>query len=434
MANLSQQKRQRMMNFLSKLKEEHKDDDSVLIALGEIESELNAKKYGLVWEEHEEAVDVMIKDNIPVFTECTDKEICPLNNGIYNFLLEGDNLHSLKLLEKTHKGRIDVIYIDPPYNTGKNDFIYDDVFIDNDDTFKHSKWISFMYERLKIAYNLLSDSGIIFISINDVEYAQLKMLCDEIFDESNYQVTFHLQVRYSDKNVSTEDKTFKPLMEYVLMYSKDSTKFSANQETVDYGLEKFCYKINELTSGTSFNVGSQQVIVFKKGEWEIQKTEGTLEGLKETWITGSIYTTMSYGQVFRTVIEPRIEIDGLGCLYKIIGRGDDGLGYRYYTNPQKKTATKGKMYSGVPLNKAQVFKQGNAPQKKIPIINIFDFSSDFGNIRHEGGIGFNSGKKPIKMISQLLNYSPNKDAIVLDFCGQRINWPCCIKAKQCRWW
>ena len=117
MANISQQKRQRMMKFLSKLKEEHKDDDSVLIALGEIEAELNAKKYGLIWEEHEEAVDVMMKDNIPVFTECADKKINASDSENYNFLLEGDNLHSLRLLEKTHKGRVDVIYIDPPYNS-----------------------------------------------------------------------------------------------------------------------------------------------------------------------------------------------------------------------------------------------------------------------------------------------------------------------------
>ena len=133
MANLSQQKRQRMMEFLSKLKEEHKDDDSVLIALGEIEAELNAKKYGLVWEEHEETVDVMMKDNIPVFTECKDKEIAASDSDTYNFLLEGDNLHSLYLLEKTHKGRVDVIYIDPPYNTKNKDFIYDDCKIGEDD-------------------------------------------------------------------------------------------------------------------------------------------------------------------------------------------------------------------------------------------------------------------------------------------------------------
>lgn len=110
--NLSQKKRQRMLEFLAQLREEHKDDDSTLTAIGEIENELNSKKYGLVWESHEEAVDVKMQTHIPVFTEDTEKELTAVTDSDYNFLLEGDNLHSLYLLEKTHKGRIDVIYID----------------------------------------------------------------------------------------------------------------------------------------------------------------------------------------------------------------------------------------------------------------------------------------------------------------------------------
>ena len=187
MANLTQQKRQRMLEFLQTIREEHKDDDDVLIAIGEIESELNAKKYGLVWEHHEEAVDIQMRDNIPIFTECTDKEINASADGVYNFILEGDNLHSLRLLEKTHSGKIDLIYIDPPYNTGGSDFIYDDAFVDNTDTFRHSKWLSFMATRLGRAKELLSPEGLIFISIDDNEVAQLKLLCDEIFGANNFR-------------------------------------------------------------------------------------------------------------------------------------------------------------------------------------------------------------------------------------------------------
>lgn len=186
MANLSQQKRERMLAFLNKVKEEHKDDDETLIALDEIENELNSKKYGLVWEKHEEEVDRMMQDNIPVFTEVKEREIKATDENSYNFLLEGDNLHSLKLLEKTHAGKIDVIYIDPPYNTGNQDFIYDDAFIDKNDGYSHSKWLSFMSERLEIAKRLLSDDGVIFISIDDNEQAQLKLLCDSIFGEDNF--------------------------------------------------------------------------------------------------------------------------------------------------------------------------------------------------------------------------------------------------------
>lgn len=186
MANLSKMKRERMLAFLDTIREEHKDDDDVLRALGEIESALNSKKYGLVWEKHEEAVDIQMQDNIPVFTEVADKEISSMPNEGYNFLLEGDNLHSLRLLEKTHRGKIDVIYIDPPYNTKNKDFIYDDVFVDGTDGYRHSKWISFMAERLNMAEKLLSDRGCIFVSIDDNEQAALKMLCDEIFGEDKF--------------------------------------------------------------------------------------------------------------------------------------------------------------------------------------------------------------------------------------------------------
>lgn len=217
MANLSQQKRQRMLGFLQTIREEHKDDDDVLIALGEIESELNAKKYGLVWEQHEEAVDVQMQNNIPVLTECIDKEISADPNGVYNFLLEGDNLHSLRLLEKTHAGRIGLIYIDPPYNTGSKDFIYDDAFVDKTDAFSHSKWLSFMEQRLQIARNLLSETGTIFISIDDNEQAPLKLLCDEIFSEDCFVGDIAWQRAYSPRN---DSKGISNEKEHILVYSK----------------------------------------------------------------------------------------------------------------------------------------------------------------------------------------------------------------------
>ena len=185
MSNLSKIRRDKMIEFLETLKEQHSDDES-LIAINQIEKELVSKRYGLVWEEHEETVDVMMRENIPVFTEVKEYEISIAEGEGYNFLLEGDNLHSLHLLEKTHKGKVDVIYIDPPYNTGNKDFVYEDAYLDVNDGFRHSKWLSFMNERLIIAKNLLSKEGAIFISIDANEFAQLKLLCDSIFGESNF--------------------------------------------------------------------------------------------------------------------------------------------------------------------------------------------------------------------------------------------------------
>ena len=220
MANLSQQKRERMLAFLNKVKEEHKDDDEMLVALDEIENELNSKKYGLVWEKHEEEVDRMMQDNIPVFTEVKEREIKATDENSYNFLLEGDNLHSLKLLEKTHAGKIDVIYIDPPYNTGKKDFIYDDAFIDKTDGYAHSKWLSFMSERLEIAKRLLSEEGVIFISIDDNEQAQLKLLCDNVLGADNF-IAESIVASNSSKNNSNYIAVNH---EYLLCYAKNISR------------------------------------------------------------------------------------------------------------------------------------------------------------------------------------------------------------------
>lgn len=409
MANLSQQKRQRMLEFLQTIREEHKDDDDVLIAIGEIESELNAKKYGLVWEQHEEAVDVQMRDNIPVFTECADKEIFAAPGEKFNFLLEGDNLHSLRLLEKTHLGKIDLIYIDPPYNTGNQDFRYDDVYVDELDTYRHSKWLSFMSERLRIAAKLLAPHGFIFISIDDKEAAQLKLLCDEIFGDANYEKTDYIQVRYPDKTLKSDMKYHKEI-EQVLVYRKsDSATPYLQPQEYDYG--KFVYSVNELAPGIEIQLGGKKVVVFQKGEWELVKhKEGFKEGLKEIWATGTILNGNSSGRFFRDYLDGRKEKDGLGVLYKVYGVGDDSFDYRYFSGPQKVTATKGKYYQGVPVDKME---EGST--KVSPIPNFYDMAGDFGNIRHEGGISFNSGKKPIKLMSMFLNYFKQKDITVLDF-------------------
>ena len=240
MPNLSQIKRKRMLEFLEKIKEEHKNDDKMLIALGEIESELNAKKYGLVWEEHEEKVDVQMRTYIPVFTEVKEREISAVSDKAYNFLLEGDNLHSLYLLEKTHKGKIDVIYIDPPYNTGKS-FIYDDKMIGDDDEYKHSKWLSFMDKRLRIAQRLLKINGIIFISIGETEISNLKLLCDDIFGEVN---CLGIVPRLM-KTGGNKGRFFSPNIDYILVYAKDVSQAKDFKANLDDALVKKLYNKTE---------------------------------------------------------------------------------------------------------------------------------------------------------------------------------------------
>ena len=358
-------------------------------------------------------------------------------DNTHNLYIEGDNLDVLKCLKETYSGKVKMIYIDPPYNTG-SDFVYEDDFAEttaeylaNSGQFDeqgnrlftntesngrfHTDWLNMIYPRLKVAKDLLTEDGVIFISIDDNEYENMKKVCDEIYGEENYQATFHIQVRYGDKSLN-EEKPFKPLIEYILVYSKNYREFTPNRPTEEYGLDSFVWDIEELTEGSRFIINGQEVVLFKKGEWRVNKHDkGTLQLLKETWISGSVYTNMSYGKVFQRVVEPRVQEDGLGCLYKVLGRGEDGLGYRYYTGPQKATASRGKMYSGVPLERVEEIRNGKGSIRYKPILCFNDYSADFGNIRHEGGIPFNSGKKPIKMLMELINIQQDKECIVLDF-------------------
>lgn len=223
--NISKEKRENLLNALERMKNKFSDDLSMINTINEIENALTEKKYGLVFEEHEENVDIQLKTQIPVFIEDKSKEIILDKHKKINFLLEGDNLHSLKLLEKTHKGAIDIIYIDPPYNTGKTDFIYDDTYIDEEHEFKHSKWLSFMEKRLSIAKNLLSKNGVICISIDYHEFSQLKLLCDEIFGEKNYRDS--IIIRRGVKSVQAQFETIDSLSngyESVLIYSRSRSK------------------------------------------------------------------------------------------------------------------------------------------------------------------------------------------------------------------
>ena len=413
--NLSKIRRDKMLDTIKQIKSTTTDEDT-LKNLSLIEYELTKKKYGLVWEEHEERVDEELKTKIPTFEEVSEKEISTGLDDKFNFLLEGDNLHSLYLLKKTHKNKIDVIYIDPPYNTGNEDFMYNDKIIDNEDGYKHSKWLSFMKKRLMIAKDLLTENGIIMISIDDNEMAQLKLLCDDIFGENNRISTHHIQVRYAEKSLA-DGKQVKPVMEYVLIYAKNSFSCSLNLPREEYTDASFKFEIKEKENGKRILYpDGTNVEIFYPGQWSIEKKDNSsIKLLKETWVSGTIYSKMSYGQVVRKYIEPRYTEDGIGCLYKVLGRGDDGLGYRYYVGPTKKNATRCKMYSGMPIDRVNEIKFNKGSYREVPIFNLLNFAPDFGNIVNEGGVPFNSGKKPVKMLKEIINYHKNKNAIVLDF-------------------
>ena len=193
------------------------------------------KKYGLVWEEKPEDIEERLREELPILVERNDSKVHPIisdNPAAPNHLIiEGDNLAALTELSYTHNGNIDVIYIDPPYNTGNKDFVYNDSYVDTEDSYRHSKWLSFMAKRLKVSKILLSDHGVIFISIDDNEYANLKTLTDEIFGRENC-----LSTLIWDLGAGTSAGHFTRAHEYILVYCKDRSKianFSGGEGIID---------------------------------------------------------------------------------------------------------------------------------------------------------------------------------------------------------
>lgn len=183
---------------------------------------LEKHRYGLIWEDKPEAIADQCERELPLLTEDKTKEIVNDPSKPINFIFEGDNYHTLYTLNFTHRKKIDLIYIDPPYNTGKeNEWRYNDKWVDKNDKFRHSNWLSFISKRLRLAKPLLKETGVIFISIDDNEVAQLKMLCDKIFLEKNL-----LNILVWDLGSGTQAGHFVRSHEYILAYARNKSLLS----------------------------------------------------------------------------------------------------------------------------------------------------------------------------------------------------------------
>lgn len=202
------------------------------------------KKFGLVWEEEKtrETFEQKYFHFVPQLYELKKQRIVTDINSETNYLIEGDNFFALNLLRYTHWGKIDLIYIDPPYNTGNKEdeegFVYNDKRVDAEDSFRHSKWLSFMSKRLELARDLLTDSGLIFISIDHNEFAQLRLLCDQIFGEVNFINYLCWKKRSTGGQV--KDGSMITQTEFVFIYAKNKSKSKLNKvKNNDAGAEKW---------------------------------------------------------------------------------------------------------------------------------------------------------------------------------------------------
>ena len=416
--NLSKIRRDKMLNTINEIKKRITDEET-LTNLSMIENELTKKKYGLIWEEHEERVDKELETKIPTFEEIKDKEIVSNLGDKFNFLLEGDNLHSLYLLEKTHKGLIDVIYIDPPYNTGNKDFIYDDNYIDTEDNYKHSKWLSFMKKRLTIASTLLSKKGMIFISIDDNELAQLKLLCDDIFGENNYISTITVESgEVFGTKAAHADKTFIKVKDYILVYSKNKCSVKNKQPLydsmnelydshynliVDEKLEKI--KLNNYLESIKWIKTLFKEYNLKINSSNISKVIKNSTKFKEYFykdLAKNLYTDQPWNRKFN-----KIELDSL--VSNKIYKKDNILFFKTSKNTVRMLQ---------PFEKCLHQSDDYVPDYVRSSIRgdlWKNFHIDMRNIDDEGNIKFKSGKKPIRLIKQLLKWYNINNCIVLDF-------------------
>jgi len=192
-------------------------------------------QYGLRWMDVPEAFEAEAENAIPTLEEVPEKDISNDDGKPTHILIEGDNFHALTCLNYTHKGQIDVIYIDPPYNTGSDGFVYKDkrvldkfpdgTTVPTDHPLRHSYWLSFMHKRLELAKNLLSERGVIFISIDDNEQANLKLLCDQVFGEENFVTNLIWQKKFSPQN---DSKWFSDNHDFIICIARKKENWHPN--------------------------------------------------------------------------------------------------------------------------------------------------------------------------------------------------------------
>lgn len=190
------------------------------------EKELDSKKYGLIWDREKEPEQVVLEceNNLPILERIKTNEI-KTDDSDDNIFIEGDNYHSLTVLNYTHKGKVDFIYIDPPYNTGKKDeWKYNDRYIDENDSYRHAKWLNMMEKRLELAKNLLKEDGVIFISIGEQEVSNLNLLCGKIFRHENFLTI----ISRISKTASDKGNHFAPSCDHIVCYAKNKSRIDTS--------------------------------------------------------------------------------------------------------------------------------------------------------------------------------------------------------------
>ena len=349
------------------------------------------KKYGLVWEHRTEKVIEDFETQQPYLEEVTDKRIEDAPGEPINLIIEGDNFEALSILNYTHAGKMDVIYIDPPYNTGNKDFIYNDNYVDSEDEFRHSKWLSFMEPRLKLAKKLLNNDGIICISIDENELFALKVLCDNIFDLKNY---IGCAPRKSRGSATTKGNAeLQTINDYLLIYAKNKSTLTLQKKII--GQKSYPYNDER---GDFYIVPLQD-----------NGPHGTREARPNLWYP--IYV-LSDGDI--TYDEP------MEYKERILPKNHQNKEGCWMWSKKKFDSDKKDLYikDGTPYIK-HYFKEGE-DQNKYQYEKLW--LDDYQNAKGTKILGDVLGRKgafnnpkPVELVQYCIRLSTNKDATILDF-------------------
>ena len=386
---------------------------------------INEKRhYGLVWEESSEAAWDDMQDQLPVFVEDESKRLDSAPEGSPNHvLIEGDNLNALAALTYAYAGKIDVIYIDPPYNTGNKDFIYNDSFVDKDDSFRHSKWLSFMDRRLRIAKKLLSEKGVMFISIDENEEAQLKMLCDKIYGENNHIATLPTIMNLKGNQ---DEFGFAGTHEYTHVYclSRENCSIGylpVEDEELDDWLsdDKGFYKKGANLKSTGVNAPKEKrPYLFYPILVNIEtKVVSTIS--KDEYVRIYDKELKLHDEVYLSQLQEKYE--SLGYTFLLPITGGKGMSWRWGWQKVKEEADEIIVNINgidVSLYKKQRPQLGDLPSKKPK--SVFyrpEYSSGNGKAELVSVLGENlfGYPKPLNLIIDFLRISAFKDSTILDF-------------------
>lgn len=319
-------------------------------------------------------------------------------NDTDNLIIKGNNLLALHSIEDRYAGKIKMIYLDPPYNTGSDSFEYNDQF-------SRSAWLTFIKNRVEIAKKLLTSDGVILIQTSFHQYPYLRVLLDNVLGEECHQFDLNVLVRHPDRAL-TADKPFNDVMEYTLIYSRQGD-FQMPRKIEKKTPDKYDHIVNVADRPDEvLELGNKKVDVFLPEHTEIKKVKPDADNLHRETIRGSIREKNSSGRFYVAHLENLREKYPPRTIFRVPDMGDDKLGYRYFELPKNSKTKNGAYYQGMPTS---------SDVTKKPYPNFINMVKPYNQANTQGTYSFRNGKKPEEFIQYLINIFTNEHDIVLDF-------------------